>query len=101
MRASARPRSRGKAKLTRVAFERKVIRAPEKPTTPRVATARSSAPKLDKTGGFVRAAQKPAKPRAATARSSAPKLDKTGVILQVAQRPAKPGVATARSSAPD
>ena len=48
---SARPKLREKTKLTRAAVERKVIRSAQKPAKPRVATARSSAPKLDKTSG--------------------------------------------------
>jgi len=96
---SARPKMSDKAKLTRVAVERRVIRAAQKPAKPHV-TARSSAPKLDKTAGVVRTAQKAAKLRVVTARSSGPKLDKAGVIIQAAQSPAKPRVETAHSSAP-
>src|SRR5829696_7910127 len=82
---SARPKMSDKAKLTRVAVERRVIRAAQNPAKPHV-TASSSAPKLDKTAGVLRTAQKPAKLRVVTARSS--------------QRPAKPRVETAHSSAP-
>jgi intracellular sulfur oxidation DsrE/DsrF family protein len=104
---SARPKLREKTRLTRVAVERKVIRAAQNPVSRRATASRmrkvaSARPKLrEKTNltrvaverKVIRAAQKPANPRVATARSSAPKLDKTSgveatehrLVIQVTQ----------------